>query len=80
MAESRGRKPRQQNNGPTFLALIALIGAAVGLIALTTLVLPQVAGFALVISGFVILGTLQYLIWGRWISRVPQEDDPDAEQ
>jgi hypothetical protein len=78
MADSRG--PRRQNNGPTFLALFALIGIAIALIALTALVLPQVAGFAAVIFGFVILGMLQYLIWGRWIRPVPQEDEQDAER
>lgn len=70
---------RRPNNGPTFLALFALIGIAVGLIALTTLVLPQIAGFAIVICGFVLLGVLQYMIWGYWMGRPSQEDDPDAE-
>ncbi|MGE3316271.1 MAG: hypothetical protein AB7O26_14230 [Planctomycetaceae bacterium] len=78
MADSRGS--RRQKNGPTFLALFALIGIVVGLNALTALVLPQIAAFSMVICGFVLLGTLQYMIWGYWMGRPSREDDPDAEQ
>lgn len=71
---------RKPSDGPTFLALFAILGLAAGLLGLTALVLPQVMGFAIVLCGFVLLGTLQYLIWGRWISREPYEDDPDADR
>lgn len=78
MGDSRGS--RRQSDAPTILALIALIGAALGLIGLTALVLPQVGGLALVVGGFTILGMLQYLIWGRWMSREIRRDDQDASE
>lgn len=78
MVDSRGS--RRQSNWPTVLALFALLGAAFGLIGLTALVLPQVAGFVLVIGGFTLLGMLQYLIWGRWMSREIRRDDQDVSE
>jgi len=66
---------RDRGNGPTFLALAGLLAAAAGLIALTAMVLPQILAFVLVGFGFIILGLLQYLVWGRWMTRTPVDDD-----
>ena len=69
---------QHRDNGPTLLALCALIGVALGLIGLTALVLPQILGFVVVVCGFIAFGLLQYLVWGRWLPRHPVDDDDDA--
>ena len=70
-------QPPRRDDGPTLLALFALIGMALGLIGLTAIVLPQILGFAAVVCGFIAFGLLQYLVWGRWMPRDRIDDDDD---
>lgn len=73
-----GPRNSGDGNGPTLLALFALIAVALGLVGLSAMVLPQILGFAVVICGFVVIGLLQYVVWGRWLPRDPVDDDDDV--
>ena len=70
---------QRPNNGPTILALVALIGAGAGLLFMSALVLPQLFGFALVVAGFFSFIALHYLVWGWWLSSISRDDDEPSE-
>jgi hypothetical protein len=67
------------SNGPTVLALLALLAIGAGLLGLTALVLPQAFGFLAVIVGFFAFGAINYLIWGWWLQPLPIDDDSQPE-
>lgn len=83
MAGDEARK----RNLATYTALVGLVLMALGLLALSAMVLPQILGIVGVISGFVVFVAFHYLVWGHWMvlkrQRWLQEhaelrDDPDA--
>lgn len=71
----RRRSDESQRNAATCLALSALIACALGLMAFTAIVLPQIRGALLVIGGLAVFFLLHYLTWGRWMSRLRDPDD-----
>jgi len=75
------RRPPPSNNGnrnaATFLALLALMAAGLGLVFLTAMVLPQMAGILAVGVGFFFFGALHYMIWGWWMPSAPPDDDEE---
>jgi len=73
---SSQNSPQHDRNTATYLALFALVIVAVGLLFLTTLVMPAIAGLALVILGFFGVVALHYVVWGWWLSqRITREED-----
>jgi hypothetical protein len=68
--------PQHERNVATYLALFALVIVAVGLLFLTTLVMPAAAGLVLVILGFFGVVALHYVVWGWWLShRINREEE-----
>jgi hypothetical protein len=60
----------------TFLALAALLVAAVFLLFLVALVMPHVVGIAAVLACLLFFVAFHYVIWGWWLSAtLPKEDD-----
>jgi len=58
--------PPQRNEG-TWIALIFCIGIATGILALISLVLPDIFGVVLVLAAFGGFVALHYFTWGRWL-------------
>lgn len=73
---TNARQPGNKNSG-TFLALIGLVVIAFGLLGLAALVMPQVLGLLLVVSGFLFFGVFHYLLWGWWFTADSQPDDDE---
>jgi hypothetical protein len=73
------RDIRTRRDAATFLALLFLIAAALGLILLTALVLPAILGVVAVVMGLFIFGAVHYLLWGIWLHGAgearPGDDD-----
>jgi hypothetical protein len=64
----------------TFLALGALVFAAVGLLFLVGLVMPQVLGIAAVLASLMLFGAFHYLVWGWWFTANPADQDEAAKE
>ena len=62
------RDARAGRDSGTFLALAALLVAAIGLLFLVALVIPQVIGIAVVLACLVLFVTFHYVVWGWWLS------------
>jgi Flp pilus assembly protein TadB len=75
----RDRGPRSDHgsNATTFLALGGVVLVAAALLVLAALVNPAVFGVLIVAVGFGLIGVLQYLIWGWWLSATPLDDEDD---
>ena len=73
------RRSNADRNSGTFLALAALMLVVGGLLMLVAIVLPQVLGLVVVVFGFFLMGLLHYVTWGRWLSRMPVEEDEETE-
>ncbi len=75
MNESRDSGP--EHNAATMLALLGLTVLGAGLLLLAALVIPQVLGILLVVGGLFFFCVLHYMVWGRWMSNTPDEDDDE---
>ena len=64
-------------NTATLLAVLALILAALGLMFLVAMVMPQVLGLVVVAGGFVFFCAFHYVVWGWWLGSVLQPEDDD---
>ena len=63
----------------TFVALTMLLIVAAGLIAIVAAIFNVVALWLVeIFLGFVLLGLVQYLTWGRWLSRNLAEEDEEG--
>ncbi|QDU37449.1 hypothetical protein Mal4_17620 [Maioricimonas rarisocia] len=71
----RSRADDGSRNAATMLALLGLLLVSFGLLALTAMVLPQIAAVLLVIMGFVGIFAVHYLTWGR-LMQSSREDEP----
>ena len=67
------------SNAGTIIALFAIGLCCAGLIGISALVMPQILGFVVVVAGFVLLGILHYVTWGRWLSKSIQSE-PDEDE
>lgn len=80
MSERRHRRSGAPNrNAATCLALTGLMACALGFLAFTAVVLPQIRGVILVVAGMSLFVLFHYLTWGRWMSRMRMrepENDP----
>lgn len=79
---TKSRPPDPERNFGTWLALVFLVVAALGLLGLVSLVLPQVRGLIFVLGGFCGMVCLHYFTWGRWLSRMAEQqkalgEDPE---
>ena len=69
---------RKQPTGSTWLAMTFLVGAVIGFVALTSMILPQVGGAILVAAAFSGFVALHYFTWGRWlIAYHARQEGPD---
>ena len=73
------RQSKADQNSGTFLAMAALMFVGGGLLMLVAIVLPQAMGLVAVVFGFFLMGLLHYVIWGRWLSRMPIKDDEETD-
>ena len=75
-------QPQKKDDGPTFIALIFILLISFGLMGMTAMVLPQIAGFVIVIGGFTFICAFHYLTWGRLLKVQPEEvtDESDDNQ
>jgi hypothetical protein len=72
------RRPHEGANTATFAALLGLLLLAFALIALVSMVLPQVQGVLLVLFGGVFFFAFHYVVWGWWLPKImPQDDDAE---
>jgi hypothetical protein len=79
MTERRHRRSGAPNrNAATCLALTGLMACALGFVAFTAVVLPQIRGVILVIGGLSVFFLLHYLTWGRWMSHMREQEDDQA--
>jgi hypothetical protein len=70
------RRPRDTSdaNAATYAALIGLCFTALALLAMVSLVLPQVRGLIFVLFGAVGFFAIHYVIWGRLLGRIREEE------
>ncbi|WP_437226607.1 hypothetical protein SH661x_004673 [Planctomicrobium sp. SH661] len=68
--------PARQRNGGTWLAMILVVSVIGGILALISMVMPDIFGLLTVLSAFGGFVTLHYFTWGRWLTRISQ---PPAE-
>ncbi|MBM80883.1 MAG: hypothetical protein CMJ78_09850 [Planctomycetaceae bacterium] len=74
---------RDQRNASTLVALVGVLFVSLCMIGISALVMPQIAAILLVFCGFVFVGVLHYVTWGRWLTRKLREshefdDDEDS--
>ncbi len=70
----RGSKRSTERNSATFAALIGLCFLAFGFLGLVSMVLPQVRGLVLLLVGGVGFFALHYLVWGRLLTKLREEE------
>ena len=76
MTERRRRGvDASRRNAATCLAMTALIACALGFLAFTAVVLPRIRWVILVLAALPVFFLLHYLTWGRWMSRLREEQD-----
>ena len=63
------RTSREQRNASTLIALVGVMFSTLCIFGLSALVMPQIAALVLVFIGFIIVGILHYVTWGRWLTR-----------
>lgn len=73
--------PRQRTEGSgkdagTLLAVLGLFVISGFLVFLTAMVLPQVLGIVIVVTGFACTAAFHYLVWGWWLSRRIRSEKP----
>jgi hypothetical protein len=71
MSDDRSRGDR---NAATFLALGALVLFVAFLIALASLVMPQILGLVAVVALFAAVVAFHYVVWGWWLGRMLKDD------
>ena len=59
----------------TWGVLFGLLIIAGGLLGLIAMVAPHVLGIVLVFAGFLLFGSLHYLIWGWWMRPLLEEQE-----
>ncbi|MEZ6058531.1 MAG: hypothetical protein R3C01_17660 [Planctomycetaceae bacterium] len=75
VAEETERPPTEgERNSATCLALVALLAVSAGLFGILALVLPGAMWILLVALGAGGVLTLQYLLWGRWLTRITRAE------
>ena len=72
-------KSNADRNAATLLALIALMGVAIGLLFLTGIILPQAFGVVAVVCGLFFIGAFHYVVWGWWLPKMLPKDEDDAD-
>lgn len=70
------RPTTDQRNHATFAALTMVLAIVFGFVVLVAFVIPNLLLFVIVPAGFGLMMVLQYLIWGRWLTKSLQEQQP----
>lgn len=73
----RAGRSAEQANVATFAALFGLGLFAFSLIAIVSLVLPQVRGLVLVLFGAIGFFAAHYVVWGWWLPKALKPKDRD---
>jgi hypothetical protein len=75
-AAAARRNGAPHRNSATLLALVFLLVAASGLIALVAMVMPLILWLVAVVLGFIALGAFHYLLWGWWAASAADVSGP----
>ncbi len=75
---SRDPLEQQKRNVATFGALAGLLFVALGILALAAMVIPDILNVLLVLAAFLVIGVIQYAIWGWKLDRYRITDDDDS--
>jgi len=73
------RTSREQRNASTLIALVGILFSSMIILGISALVMPQIAALLFVILGFIVVGLLHYVTWGRWLTRRFKEAEERAE-
>ncbi|MGD9856370.1 MAG: hypothetical protein AB7U20_15600 [Planctomycetaceae bacterium] len=73
------RRPSSDANAATYAALMGLILLGFGFLGMVSLVLPQVRGLVLVLFGGAAFFAIHYVLWGRLLNRI-RDEDREAEE
>lgn len=76
-ARDRRNREAARNMG-TFVALAALLFIGMAFLGLLAVVFPKAVWLVVVVFGFAMMGLVQYLTWGRWLSRNLAEEDEEG--
>lgn len=68
---------QQRRNTATFIALAVVLISGLALLALASLVIPDILLILLVLAGVVAIGILQYVTWGWMLEKHRIRDDDD---
>jgi len=76
----RAETPSSQRNEGTWIALIFSLGIVGGILALISLVMPDIFGVLLVLAAFGGFVSLHYFTWGRWLIKREGEREKEKER
>lgn len=68
---------RRKKDQATYAAMFGLLFFCGLLLLLVAAVLPKVLWLVVIVFGFGLFFLLQYLLWGRWLTRYLQKKLPD---
>lgn len=74
------RRSSTEANSATFAALFGLAFLAIGLLAMVSLVLPQVRGLVVVLVVGVAFFSIHYVVWGRLLTRLREQQAEEEEE
>jgi Flp pilus assembly protein TadB len=74
----RDPSEQQKRNVATFGALAGLLFVALGILALAAMVIPDILNILLVLAAFLVIGVIQYALWGWKLDRYRIMDDDDS--
>ena len=74
---SRDPHEQQKRNVATFGALAGLVFISLGILALAALVIPDILNVLLVLAAFIVIGVIQYVLWGWRLDRYRITDDDE---
>jgi hypothetical protein len=79
MSDRDQRPSSDQRNNATFAALTMVLTVVLGFIVLVAFVIPDLLWFILVPAGLGLMMVLQYLLWGRWLTKTLQDQQTSTE-
>ncbi len=73
------RTTSDQRNNATFAALTMVLTIVFSFIVLVAFVIPDLLWFVLVPAGLGLMMVLHYFLWGRWLAKALQDQQPPIE-
>ena len=71
---------QQKRNVATFGALAGLLFVGLGILALAAMVIPDILNVLLVLAAFLVIGVIQYVLWGWKLDRYRITDDEEKNE